>query len=91
MSLVKIEGSLWPIAIDNTLRRIVSKCAGSKALVERQNIFRSFQVGYATERGAETAAHSFRKLIERDDNPKCSVFPKFDFSNAFNSPNDELC
>ena len=37
------------------------------------------------QRGVEIAAHSFRNLIERVDNPKCSVLNKGDFSNAFDS------
>ena len=55
-------------------RRIASKCAGSKALSERQNFFGNVQVGCGTKIGAEIAAHSFQNLIERDDNPKCTVF-----------------
>ena len=76
-----------PIAIGNTLRRIASKCAKSKALSERQKFFGNVQVGCGTKRGAEIAAHSFRNLIERDDNPKCTVLLKQDFRNAFNSLN----
>ena len=79
-----------PNAIGNTLRRIASKCAGSKALSDRQNFFGNVQVGCGTKRGAEIAAHSFRNLIERDDNPKCPVVLKLDFKNAFNSLNREL-
>ena len=89
IALIKIDGGLRPIAIGNTLRRIASKCAGSKALSERQNFFGNVQVGCGTKRGAEIAAHSFRKLIERDDNPKCTVLLKLDFKNAFNSLNRE--
>ena len=74
IALIKIDRGLRPIAIGNTLRRTASKCAGSKALSERQNIFENVQVGCGTKRGAEIAAHSFRNLIERNDNPKCTVF-----------------
>ena len=89
IALIKIDGGLRPIAIGNTLRRIASKCAGSKALSERQNFFRNVLVGCGNKRGAEIAAHSFRNLIERDDNPKCTVLSKLDFKNAFNSLNRE--
>ena len=85
IALIKTDGGLRPTAIGNTLRRIASKCAGSKALSERQNSFGNVQVGCGTKRGAEIAAHSFRNLIERDDNPKCTVLLKLDFKNAFNS------
>ena len=43
------------------------------------------QVGCGTKRGAEIAAHSFRNLFERDENPKSTVLLKLDFKNAFNS------
>ena len=89
IALIKIDGGLRPIAIGNTLRRIASKCAGSKALSERQNFFGNVQVGCGTKRGAKIAAHSFRNVIERDDNPNCTVLLKLDFKNAFNSLNRE--
>ena len=92
IALIKIDGGLRPIAIGITLRRIASNCAGSNALTERQVFFGKTQVGYGTKREAEIAAHSFRNLIERDDNPKCTVI-KLDFKNdfkiAFNSLNRE--
>ena len=89
IALIIMDGGLRPIAIGNTLRRIASKCAGSKALSERQNFFGNVQVGCGTKRRAEIAAHSFRNLIERDDNPKRTVLLKLDFKNAFNSLNRE--
>ena len=73
IALIKIDGGLRPIAIGNTLRRIASNCAGSKGLSERQIFFGNVQIGCGTKRGAELAAHSFRNLIKRDDNPKCFV------------------
>ena len=83
IALIKIDGGLRTIAIGNTLRRKASKCAGSKALSERKNFLRNAQVGCGTKRRAEIAARSsFRNLIERDYNPKCTVFLKLDFKNA---------
>ena len=49
IALIKIDGGLRPIAIGNTLRRIASKCAGSKALSERTNFFGNAQVGCGTK------------------------------------------
>ena len=89
IAFIKINGGLRPIAIGNTLRHIVSKCAGSKALSERQNFFGNLRVGCGTKRGAEIAASSFRNLFEHNDNPKCTVLLKLDFKNAFNSLNRE--
>ena len=51
--------------------------------------FGNVQVGCGTKRGAEIAAHWFRNLIERGDNPKCTVLLKLDFKNAFISLNRE--
>ena len=82
ITLIKIDGGLRPIATGNTLRLIASKCAGSKALSERQKLFGNVQVGCGTKRGAEIAAYSFRNLIERDHNPKRNVLLKLDFKNA---------
>ena len=89
IALIKIDGGLRTIAIGNTLRRFASKRAGSEALSERQNYFGNVQVGCGTERGAESAAFCFRNLIERDDNPKCTVLLNLDFKNAFHSLNKE--
>ena len=89
IALIKIDGGLRPIAIGNTLRRIASKCAGSKALSERQNFFGNLRVGCGAKRGAEIAAHSFRNLTERYDKPKCTVLLILDFKKAFNSLNRE--
>ena len=88
-ALTKIDGGLRPIAIGNTLRHIACKCAGSKALFERQNFFGNVQVGCDTKRGAEIAAHSFRNLIGRDDSPKCTVLLKLNFKNVFSLLNRE--
>ena len=89
IALIKIDGGVRPIAIGNKLRCIASKCAASKALSQLQNFFGNVQVGCGTKRGAEIPAHSFRNLIERDDDPKCTVLLKLDFKNAFNSLNRE--
>ena len=76
IALMKIDGGLRPNAIGNTLWRIASNCARSKALSERQYFFGNQQVGCGTKRGAEIAAHLFRNLIERDDDPNCTVLLK---------------
>ena len=89
IAIIKLDSGLRPIAISNTLRRIASKCAGSKALSKRQSLFGNAQVGCGNKRGAEIATHSFRNQIERDDNPKDTVLLKLDFKNAFNSLNRE--
>ena len=44
---------------------------GSRSLSQ---IFGEFQVGLGTKRGAEVAAHLFRKLIEHDNNQMWSFY-----------------
>ena len=44
--------------------------------------FHGTQFGCGTSRGAESAAHVFRKLIENEKNPE-NVILKMDFKNAF--------
>ena len=60
IALIKIDLGLRPIAISNTLRRIASKCAGSKALSERKHLFENAQVGCGNKRGAEIIADDTR-------------------------------
>ena len=47
------------------------------------NFFEKIQIGCGTRPEAEIAAYSFRKMTERDDNPKCSDLFNLDFINAF--------
>ena len=44
---------------------------------------KSFQLECRSKRGADIAAHSFRNLIEHDDNLQISSLINLDFSNAF--------
>ncbi len=88
IALNKKDGGLRPIAVGNTLRRIISKCAGYSVSDKRKTDFGMKQVGCGMKRGAEVAAHLFRNLCETD-NPKDHVILKLDFKNAFNSLNRE--
>ena len=84
IGLRKKDGGIRPIAVGNTLRRICSKCVSSFATDQRRIDFHGTQFGCGTSRGAETAAHVFRNLIENEQNPE-NVILKMDFKNAFNS------
>ena len=90
IALIKIDGGLRPIAIGNTLRRIASKWAGSKALSERQNFFRKRKgrMRYQT-RSRSSYTLVLKPRFKREDNPKCTVLLKLDFKNAFSSLNRE--
>ena len=82
IGLNKDDGGVRPIAVGNTLRRICSKCVSSFAADQRRNDFHGTQFGCGTSRGAEIAAHVFRRLLENEHNPE-NVILKMDFKNAF--------
>jgi len=84
MALNKPGGGLRPIAIGETLRRLVSKCCCEATADDAKKIFGSLQVGVSTQGGGEAAIHAVRKLMEElGDNPE-KIMLKVDFSNAFN-------
>ena len=80
LALNKKCGSIRPIAVDLTLRRLASKCANSAVLTRLGPDFSPRQLGLGTPGGCEAAVHSTRRFLE-------SLAPvvKLDFSNAFNS------
>ena len=83
IGLRKKDGKVRPI--ENTLRRIGSKCVSSFATDQRRIDFHGTQFGCGTSRGVEIAAHFFRNLNENEKNPE-NVILKMDFKNGFNSP-----
>src|SRR5689334_16214642 len=64
MALVKNGGGLRPIAIGETIRRLVSKCCCDATTEEAKVIFGPLQVGVATQGGAEASVHAVRKLAQ---------------------------
>ena len=88
-ALGKKDGGIRSIAVGNTLRRIVSKCAGAAVKDDRKSAYGTLQLGYGLSGGAEAAAHSARLLVESDV-PDDFVLVKVDFKNAFNSLSREV-
>lgn len=84
MALNKPGGGLRPIAIGETLRRLVSKCCCQATAEDSKKIFGSLQVGVSTQGGGEAAVHAVRKLVEELGNNPEKIMLKVDFSNAFN-------
>lgn len=81
-ALQKSDGGIRPIAVGNTLRRLVAKIVGRRiqhALGER---LRPKQLGYGTKGGAEAIVHAARSFVE-EDSAEVRVFLKLDFRNAF--------
>jgi hypothetical protein len=84
MALVKAGGGLRPIAIGETIRRLVSKCCCEATVEDAKVIFGPLQVGVATQGGAEASVHAVRKLAEEFGEDPGKIMLKVDFSNAFN-------
>jgi hypothetical protein len=79
MALVKQGGGLRPIAIGETIRRLVSKCCCEATTEGAKVIF-----GVATQGGAEASVHAARKLAQEFGEDPGKIMLKVDFSNAFN-------
>jgi hypothetical protein len=84
MALVKQGGGLRPIAIGETIRRLVSKCCCEATSEDAKIFFGPLQVGVSTEGGAEAAVHAARRLAKEFGNDPGKIMLKVDFSNAFN-------
>ena len=82
-TLSKKAGDLTPIAVGETLRRVVGKCAGQIETRRFLDFFAPFQMGAGAKNGAETAVHAARIFFENANDS--DVFLKLDFSNAFNT------
>ena len=71
MALVKQGGGLRPIAIGETIRRLVSKCCCEATTEDAKVIFGPLQVGVATQGGAEASVHAVRKLAQEFGDDLC--------------------
>ena len=84
MALVKAGGGLRPIAIGETIRRLVSKCCCEATTEDAKVVFGPLQVGEATQGGAEASVHAVRRLAAEFGDDPGKIMLKVDFSNAFN-------
>ena len=84
MALNKPGGGLRPIAIGETLRRLVSKCCCEVTSEDCRVIFGPLQIGVATQGGAEASIHAVRRLAAEIGDDPGKIMLKVDFSNAFN-------
>ncbi|KAG1702407.1 Retrotransposable element SLACS protein [Nymphon striatum] len=89
MALSKKDGGLRPIAIGNTLRRLVGKACMAKLSATCSRTFRPHQLGVGTRLGAEAAVHSCRRFLCHIPSSE-KVLLKIDFKNAFNSVRRDL-
>ena len=82
--LAKKDGSIRPIAVGETIRRLVSKCLNTAVRREAESILAPTQLGVGVRGGCEIAIHTVRSVIDSkgDDSKTCLL--KVDFKNAFN-------
>jgi hypothetical protein len=81
IALLKKDGGIRPIAVGNSLRRLVSKTACQLVQEEAKTYLSPNQLGFGVRSGAETAIHAASHYIST--NPT-HVILKIDFKNAFN-------
>ena len=85
MALRKPDGTLRPIAVGETIRRITSKVAVELISDRARTILEPLQLGVKTSNGCEAIIHTTRQWFHqnRSDPPKTAI--SVDISNAFNT------
>ena len=73
-----------PIAVGETLRRLVGKCMCALLKVKAADFFQPLQFGVACRAGAEKVTHGLRICIEEHRGDDDFVAFKVDMKNAFN-------
>ena len=85
MALRKPNGSLRPIAIGETIRRLTSKVAVDLITERAREIFEPLQLGVKTPNGCEAIIHVARQWFSRHHTNPDKVAVSVDVSNAFNT------
>ena len=83
MALTKPDGSVQPIAVGCTLRRLVAKCVVVSVRESLDEVLVPLQLGFGTPMGIEAAVHDARIYLHNMD--PTHLLLKLDFSNAFNA------
>ena len=82
--LKKPDGGVRPIAVGETLRRIISSIALSCVMTRSRDHLASFQLVVATKNGSEIIIHGTRKWIEKMGGDDKYAMLQLDLKNAFN-------
>ena len=85
MALRKPNGSLRPIAVGETVRRLASKIAVDFISEHARVILEPLQLGVKTPNGCEAIVHTARQWLHRHRSDANKVALSVDISNAFNS------
>ena len=84
-ALPKKDGSVRPIAVGETLRRLTAKCLCSEVKSAALEYFFPLQIGVGQPRGTEVGLQTARQWCHRNRDNTSAVFVKVDYSNAFNT------
>ena len=82
--LLKKDGGVRPIAVGETLRRLVSKCLNFAVRKDAESTLAPSQVGVGVRGGCEAAIHSVRSVVDLHGSDSSLCLLKIDFKNAFN-------
>ena len=85
IALCKPDGGIRPIAVGNTLRRMVAKSISFLLRAQFGDHFRPRQLGCGTPGGCEAAVHATRRFLENSTDTNPRIVLKIDYNNAFNS------
>ena len=88
--LSKKDNGIRPIAVGETLRRIVSKLAFKESLKYVLPYLSPFQVGVGKKRAIEHAVFDLQEYINGNGNNSEKVVLMLDFANAFNIINRQV-
>lgn len=84
----KKSGGHRPIAVGETLKRLVSKCLATLSRRAALSLLSTLQLGVGIRGGSEAVVHAVNRLLSSTpDTGHCTLL--LDFSNAFNSINRE--
>jgi len=85
MALRKNDGGLHPIAVGESIRRLVAKCLCSITKEQARHYLWPLQLGVSTPLGAEVGAQTARQWCERHAGDPDRALVTIDFENAFNT------
>ena len=83
-ALQKINGAIRPIALGETLRRVISNCAMNHFSKNATNWFHPLQFDIATRNGTEAGVHAVRKVMQHHGINSEYGLLSVDLTNAFN-------
>ena len=85
MALRKPNGTLRPIAVGETIRRITSKVAVELLSERARTILEPLQLGVKTPNGCEAIIHTTRQWFHKHRSDPTKTAVSVDISNAFNT------